>query len=137
VRDFIYVGCFGGTFYKIRRASGEIAWKNREAGSMYSSPAYGKNFIVVGNNAGSVLFFQPGTGKKKGEFATGGPVTASPLVVNQYSLVGSNDGIFYILDPGAQVVTSFDAKSPINSSAYFHNGFIYVGSDKGMHALSL
>lgn len=137
VRDFIYIGCFGGAFYKIRKASGEIAWKNEKAGSMYSSPAYGKNFLAVGNNAGSVMFFQPGSGKKKAEFATGGPVTASPLVVNQYALIGSNDGNFYILDPGGKVVTSFDAKSPINSSAYFHDEMIYVGSDGGMHALSL
>ncbi len=137
VRDFLYVGGFGGTFYKIRKASGEIAWKNEKAGSMYSSPACGKNFVVVGNNSGSVVFFQPGSGKKKAEFASGGPVTASPLVVNQYSLVGSNDGNFYILDSMAKVMTSFDAKSPINSSAYYHEGMVYVGSDNGLHALSL
>jgi outer membrane protein assembly factor BamB len=137
VREFIYIGGFGGVFYKIRRTSGEILWKNEEAGSMYSSPAYSKNFLVVGNNSGSVVFFQSGSGKKKGEFATGGPVTASPLVVNQYSLVGSNDGNFYILDPGGKVVASFASMSPINSSATFHDGIIYVGSDNGLHALSL
>lgn len=137
VREFIYVGCFGGAFYKIRRATGEIVWKNQKAGSMYSSPGYGKQVLTVGNNSGSVLFFQSGTGKMKAEYATGGPVTASPLVVNQYALVGSNDGNFYILDPEAKVVTSFDARSPINSTAFYHEGIIYVGSDNGMHALSL
>jgi outer membrane protein assembly factor BamB len=137
VREFLYVGCFGGFFYKIRRSTGEIVWKNQKAGSMYSSPGYGKQFLVAGNNAGSVLFFQQGTGRIKSEFATGGPVTASPLVINHYALVGSNDGNFYILDSDGKVVTSFDAKSPINSSALFHEGIIYVGSDNGMHALSL
>ncbi len=137
VRDFIYVGGFGGILYKIRRANGEITWRNSEAGSMYSSPAYGRSFLVCGNNAGMVNFFHISTGKKIGEFATGGPVTASPLVVNQFVLIGSNDGHFYVLDTEARAVCSFDARSPINSSAYYYNGIIYVGSDQGLHALSL
>ncbi len=136
-RDFIYIGGFGGVLYKIRRLNGEIAWRNSEAGSMYSSPAYGRSFLVCGNNAGMVNYFHVSTGKKTAEFATGGPVTASPLVVNQFVLIGSNDGHFYVLDPAAKPVCSFDARSPINSSAFYHNGIIYVGSDQGLHALSL
>src|SRR5262249_11202489 len=80
VKDFIYTGGFGGVFYKIRRATGEIAWRNSEAGSMYSSPAYGKSFVVAGNNGGAVNYFQVNGGKKIAEFKTHGPVTASPLV---------------------------------------------------------
>ncbi len=136
IRDFVYVGAFGGLFYKIRRSTGEIIWKNTEAGAMYSSPAYGRSFIVAGNNAGVVNFFQQATGKKSAEFATGGPVTATPLVVNQYVLAGSNDGIFYILDSTGKTVCTFDAKSPINSTACYHDPMIYVGSDNGFHALS-
>ena len=45
IRDFVYIGSFGGIFYKIRRSTGEIVWENREAGAMYSSPAYGRSFI--------------------------------------------------------------------------------------------
>jgi|GEM_PF-5329799 len=137
VRDFIYAGSFGGTFYKIRRSTGEIIWEVPDAGAMYSSPAYGRSFAVVGANSGALNFFLQSTGKKSGEFATGGPVTATPLVVNQFVLVGSNDGIFYILDSSAKVVCTFDAKAPMNSTACYHNGLIYVGSDKGLHALSL
>jgi len=103
---------------------------------MYSSPAGGRGFLKVGNNAGTVNFFQGGTGKKLAEFATGGPVTASPLVVNQFVLIGSNDGIFYILDPKGKALCSFDAKAPINSSACYFDGTIYVGSDDGLYALS-
>jgi outer membrane protein assembly factor BamB len=136
-RDFIYVGSFGGIFYKIRRSTGEIVWQTPDAGAMYSSPAYGRSFVVVGANSGVISFFQQATGKKSAEFATGGPVTATPLVVNQYVLVGSNDGIFYILDSAGNVACSFDAKSPMNSSACYYSGIIYVGSDKGLHALSL
>ena len=136
IRDFIYVGGFGGTFYKIRRSTGEIVWENPEANPMYSSPAYGRSFVVVGSNSGMVSFFQQATGKKSAEFATGGPVTASPLVVNQYVLVGANDGIFYVLDSGGKQICSFDAKAPMNSTACYHNSMIYVGSDQGLHALS-
>ena len=136
IRDFVYVGGFGGVFYKIRRSTGEIVWENSEAGAMYSSPAYGRSFVVVGGNSGMIRFFQQATGKISAEFATGGPVTGSPLVVNQFVLVGSNDGIFYILDSSGNAVCTFDAKTPINSTACYHNSMIYVGSDQGFHALS-
>jgi outer membrane protein assembly factor BamB len=137
IRDFLYVGGFGGVFYKIRRTTGEIVWKNEDVGAMYSSPAYGRTFIAVGGNSGAISFFQQSNGKKTAEFATGGPVTATPLVVNQHVLVGSNDGLFYVLDSDAKMVCSFDAKAPMNSTACYHNSMIYVGSDHGFHALSL
>jgi outer membrane protein assembly factor BamB len=136
-REFVYVGGFGGVIQKIRRMNGEIVWRNSEAGSMYSSVASGKGYVAAGNNAGTILYFQINGGKKKAEFATGGPVTASPLVVGQYLLVGSNDGKFYILDSLGKEITTFNAQSPINSSASFHNNVIYLGSDQGLHALSL
>lgn len=136
-RDFVYAGGFGGVIHKIRRTNGEIVWRNSEGGSMYSSAACGKGFVVIGNNAGAILFFQINGGKKKAEFATGGPVTGSPLVINQFVLVGSNDGHFHILNADGNLVTTFNARSPINSSAAFHNNIIYFGSDQGLHALSL
>src|SRR5207249_10561961 len=88
VKDFVYTGGFGGVFYKIRRATGEIAWRNSEAGSMYSSPSYGKSFVVAGNNAGEMNYFQVNGGKRIAQFLTHGPVTASPLVVNLYVIFG-------------------------------------------------
>ncbi|MCI0605190.1 PQQ-binding-like beta-propeller repeat protein [bacterium] len=136
IRDFVYIGSFGAVFYKIRRSTGEIVWENRDAGAMYSSPAYGRSFICVGGNSGAVSFYQQATGKKSAEFATGGPVTATPLIVNQFALVGSNDGIFYILDSGGNAICAFDAKAPMNSTACYHNSMIYVGSDNGFRALS-
>jgi len=42
----------------------------------------------------------------------------------------------YIIDSSGKSVSSFDARAPINSSAYFHNEKIYFGSDHGLHALS-
>lgn len=136
-RDFLYVGGFGDVLYKIRRATGEIVWRSADAGSMYSSPAAGKGIVAVGNNAGAVQFFQINNGKRKGIFSTGGPVTGSVLLVNQYALIGSNDGHFYILDTMGQEICSFDARAPINSSAFLHNDRIFFGSDQGLHALSL
>lgn len=137
VRDFLYVGGFGGVLYKIRRATGEVVWRNEECGSMYSSPAAGKGLVVAGNNAGAVQYFQVNGGKIKSSFSTGGPVTASPLLVNQYALIGSNDGRFYLLDPAGKALATFDAKAPINSSAFLYQDTIYLGSDHGLHALSL
>lgn len=136
-REFLYTGGFGGVFYKIRKTTGEVVWRNDHAGSMYSSPAAGKGIVVAGNNSGAVQFFQVNGGKLKATFSTGGPVTASPLVINQFALIGSNDGQFYVLDPLGKPVCTFDAKAPINSSAFFHNERIYFGSDNGLHALSL
>jgi outer membrane protein assembly factor BamB len=135
-RDFLYIGGFGGVLYKIRRATGEIVWRNSEAGSMYSSPAVGKGIVSVGNNTGAIQFFQVNGGKKKASFETGGPVTASPLLINQFALCGSNDGHFYILDTQGKEICAFDAKSPVNSSAYMDKNTIYFGSDQGLHALS-
>lgn len=137
VRESLYIGGFSGSLFKLKKSTGEIVWQNSEAGAMYSSPGYGKSFIVVGNNAGMVRFFQTTSGKQTGEFATGGPVTASPLLVSGNVLVGSNDGHFYILDSQAAVLCSFDAKSPMNSSAYFHGGMIFVGTEGGLIALAV
>lgn len=135
-KDFVYAGGFAGVLYKIRRSTGVTAWRNEGAGSMYSSPACGRGFVVIGNNAGQIRSFQLNGGKLKGEFATGGPVTASPLIVGAYTLVGSNDGKFYILDAQGVEVCAFDAKAPINSSAYYYDNTIFVGSDQGLLALS-
>lgn len=137
IRDSLFIGGFSGALYKLRKATGEAVWLNAEAGSMYSSPAYGRSFLVVGNNAGVIRFFQSANGKQIGEFPTGGPVVASPLVVSQTILVGSNDGHFYILDSQANLLCSFDAKSPMNSSAYYHDHMIYVGTETGLIALSV
>src|SRR5262249_31830452 len=137
MKEFVYVGGFGGVFYKLRRLNGQVAWRNEEAGSMYSSPGFGRSFLVGGNNAGQLVYFQTTSGKKKAEFATGGPITASPLVVQQSVLVGSNDGKFYILDAEGKSACIFDAQSPINSSAYYRDNMIYVGCDSGLLALSL
>ena len=138
VRDFIYVGGFGGVIHKIRRANGEIVWRNSEAGSMYSSDCIGQRICCrLEIMQAQFYYFQINGGKKKAEFATGGPVTASPLWSDQFVLVGSNDGKFYILDSNGKEVTTFNAQSPINSSASFHDNVIYFGSDQGLHALSL
>jgi outer membrane protein assembly factor BamB len=136
-RDAIYVGSFGGIFYRIKRSSGEILWQSQIDASFYSSPAVARGLLATGNNAGAILYFQPSTGKQNGHFATGGPVTASPLIVHQFVLAGSNDGNFYILDSHAKLICAFDANSPINSSAAFHDPYIYVGSEKGLHALAV
>ena len=42
-----------------------------------------------------------------------------------------------LLDPQAQLACSLDAGAPINSSACYRNGVIYVGTDAGLLALTL
>ncbi|HJZ11213.1 MAG TPA: PQQ-binding-like beta-propeller repeat protein, partial [Acidobacteriota bacterium] len=136
-KEFVYAGSFGGIFYKIRRLTGEVVWRNSESGSLYSSPALGKGFVTVGNNGGLVMLFQTATGKKMSEYATGGPVTASPLIINRFVLIGSNDGRFYVLDGSAKAVCTFEARTPLNSSACYRDNMIFVGTDQGLLALGL
>jgi len=129
----VFIGNYENVFIKADIAAGEILWKYSGSDSpFFSSPAVGKNIIVVGGRDGSVHCVGRDDGKVIWTFKTLGEVDSSPVICGDKVVVGSEDGRVYLLrlSDGKQV-WSYEIGQPVTSSAAIAKEMVVIGSDDG------
>jgi outer membrane protein assembly factor BamB len=79
-------------------AFGDLKWKFKTNGKVFSSPAISNGIAYIGSEDHSLYAIDTKTGKKIWEFCTGGAVHSSPSVNKNVVCFGSYDGYYYALN---------------------------------------
>ena len=79
---------------------GDLKWKFRTGGKIFSSPVINKGVAFVGSEDGNCYAVHIADGKLKWSFSTKGPVSSSPAVYNDIVYFTSFDGYCYALNEG-------------------------------------
>src|SRR5215510_4028846 len=90
-----HCGVYGPEGHK---ALGDIKWKFKTTGKIFSSPAIYKGYAFIGSEDKNLYAIDITTGKQKWKFATGGAVHSSPAVYKNVVYFGSFDGYYYAVD---------------------------------------
>jgi outer membrane protein assembly factor BamB len=92
-------GTGAGTYYsKSNTGLGDIKWKFKTRGKVFSSPAICNGVAYVGSEDHSLYAVDVQTGKPLWEFITGGAINSSPAVYKNIVYFGSFDGFYYALN---------------------------------------
>lgn len=77
---------------------GDVKWKFKTSGKIFSSPAIYNGFAFIGSEDKHLYAIDITTGRQKWKFATGGAVHSSPAVYKDVVYFGSFDGYYYAVD---------------------------------------
>lgn len=77
---------------------GDVKWKFKTGGKVFSSPAVLNDIAVIGSEDKNLYAIDIKTGREKWKFTTGGAVHSSPAICNNMVYFESLDGYFYALD---------------------------------------
>lgn len=77
---------------------GDLKWKFKTGGKIFSSPAVVKGVALIGSEDGNLYAVNTATGKQVWKFTTGGAVHSSPAVYDNTVYAGSFDGHYYAVD---------------------------------------
>lgn len=133
--DRAYVGHYGHKLVCIDVPDQKIVWEYEDeenGGPFFSSPAIGKDRILIGSRDGYLHCVNRETGQKIWTFRTRDEVDSSPVIVGDDVVIGSTDGRLYIvnLEDGKQV-WSYEIGAAIISCPAVAAGMIVVGADDG------
>ncbi|MDB5151552.1 MAG: afsK [Mucilaginibacter sp.] len=77
---------------------GDVKWKLKTAGKIFSSPAIYHDAVYIGSEDQNLYAVNKTTGKLLWKFKTDGAVHSSPAVYRNVVYFGSYDGFYYALD---------------------------------------
>jgi len=80
------------------RYFGNLKWKFRSHGKIFSSPAVSNGIVYIGSEDHNLYAIDQKTGKQLWKYTTGGLVNSSPAVYNNLVCFGSFDGNYYALN---------------------------------------
>lgn len=92
-----HCGTYPGNGYK---NFGNVKWKFKTKGKIFSSPAVINGFAYIGSEDSCLYAIDIASGKLKWKFRTNGAVHSSPAVYKNVAYFGSFDGYYYAVDTG-------------------------------------
>jgi outer membrane protein assembly factor BamB len=85
-------------FKKTYAGFGDIKWKFKTEGKIFSSPAICNEVVYIGSEDHNMYAIDENSGKIHWKFTTGGAVHSSPAVYKNVVYFGSYDGFYYALN---------------------------------------
>lgn len=130
-----YLGHYDNKLVCIDIADQKIVWEYEDkehGGPFFSSPAVGKDRILIGSRDGFLHCVNRETGQKIWTFRTRDEVDSSPVIAGDSVVVGSIDGRLYIvnLDDGKEI-WSYEIGAAIIGCPAVTGGFIVIGAEDG------
>jgi eukaryotic-like serine/threonine-protein kinase len=148
---FAFAGDYGNSVVCINIAESKIAWEYGQSHQLppgqlpmppppgqpqgapfFSSPAVGKDRIVIGCRDNKLHCMGRKDGKKIWTFTTKGAVDSCPVICRDKVVVGSCDGRIYMvkLSDGTEI-WSYEVGAPLTSSPAVVDGMIVIGCEDG------
>jgi len=87
-----------GPVSKTYRPVGDLKWRLKTGGKIFSSPVIRDGIALIGSEDGNLYAVDSKTGKEQWRFKTAGAVHSSPALYDNTVFVGSMDGHFYAID---------------------------------------
>ena len=147
--DALYFGSNDGSFYALKRASGEVLWKHTTSAPINSSATVQEGKVYFGGSDGSLYALDQQTGqpiwKLQLDEETIIPYddwdffTSSPVIAEGILFIGNDMGAIYAVDAttGKTVwKTQLPARSPMRSSpTVIGDQLIVAGYDRNFYSL--
>ncbi len=113
-------------------------WTFQSDANVISTPAITGNYVVFGNQAGTVQALKKDNGAKAWKFQTKGPIFSSPSFSNNRIVIGSSDGNVYCLTTSGKLQWKYSTNASVLGSPLIQNNVVYIGgSDSNFRALDL
>lgn len=130
-----YFGHYGNRVLCVDLTAKTIRWSypEKEGDSpFFSSPAVGKDQVVIGGRDGFVHCINRNTGKAIWTYRARKDVDSSPVITEGRVVVGSQDGRIYILDLAkGTLIWSYEVGAPVSSSPAVADDRFFVAAEDG------
>jgi outer membrane protein assembly factor BamB len=129
-----YLGHYGNKLICIDIENQKIDWEyqNEYGAPFFSSPAVGKDRVVIGSRDEYFHCVNRETGKKIWTFKTRDEIDSSPVIVDEKVVVGSTDGRLYIIDlKKGKELWSYEIGAAIIGCPAVAGGMIIIGAEDG------
>jgi len=129
-----YLGHYGNKLICIDIVNQKIDWEyqNEYGAPFFSSPAVGKDRVVVGSRDEYLHCVDREKGKKIWTFKTRDEIDSSPVIVDEKVVVGSTDGRLYIVDlEKGNELWSYEIGAAIIGCPAVAGGMIIIGAEDG------
>jgi len=129
------VSVYGNQLVCIDIKNKKILWEYGDAkhgDAFFSSPAVGKDHVVIGSRDGYLHCVNQETGEKVWMFRTRDEVDSSPVIAGDQVIVGSSDGRLYVVSlKNGEEIWSYEIGAPIISCPAVAGGLIVIGAEDG------
>ncbi|WP_321333655.1 PQQ-binding-like beta-propeller repeat protein [uncultured Bacteroides sp.] len=114
-------------------------WVVRSGIGIYSSPAYYKNKVYVGDEQGVMSCYNVQNGKKLWAFQSGNRIFGTPAVAKDIVVFGSTDKSIYGLNAkSGKLIWQIKAAEPVIGAVTIQNDVAYIGaSDHTFRAINI
>ncbi len=133
--DKAFLGHYDNKLVCIDWRKKKIEWEyfdKENPDAFFSSPAVGKDCILIGSRNDHLYCVDRKTGQKIWTFQTRDDIDSSPVIAGEKVVVGSLDGRLYIVDlKNGKELWSYEIGAPLFSCPAVDGGFIVIGSDDG------
>ena len=129
-----YLGHYGNKLICIDIVNQKIDWEyqNEYGAPFFSSPAVGKDRVVIGSRDEYLHCVDRETGKKIWTFKTRDEIDSSPVIADKKVVVGSTDGRLYIVDlENGKEIWSYEIGAAIIGCPAVAGGMIIIGAEDG------
>lgn len=129
-----YLGHYGNKLICIDIANQKIDWEyqNEFGAPFFSSPAVGKDRVVIGSRDEYLHCVDRETGKKIWIFKTRDEIDSSPVIVDEKVVVGSTDGRLYIVSlKNGKELWSYEIGAALIGCPAVTGGMIIIGAEDG------
>ena len=130
-----YVGHYGNKFLCVDILEEKIVWEyenEKNGGPFFSSPAVGKERVVIGSRDELLHCIHRETGEKIWTFRTRGEIDSSPVIAGESVIAASMDGRLYIVDlETGKGKWSYEIGAPIVGCPAVTGGMILIGAEDG------
>lgn len=110
----------------------KIKWTFDTEYTIASTPAVWKDYVVVGNSAGSVYGLSVNDGKKQWTFQAKESIFSSPEIADGKVVFGSSDKNIYCLNvEDGKLLWQFSTEAPVVAAPKIENGIVYIGGSNG------
>lgn len=130
----VYVGSYDNNLWALDARDGSLVWKFATEGGIGSSPAYSGGLVYVGSSDMALHAIDARTGRRQWLFKVAGKIFSSPAPAKGLIFFGADDGKLYAIRPratSARELWSYNALSPIRTTASVTDEYVYFGTDIG------
>jgi len=123
----LIIGANDSFLYSINPKNGEIVWKFKTNGIVYSTPVVDDGIAYFGSGDG-FLYAIDKKGSMKWRFNSSGRIMSSPVLGKDIIAFGNDEGTFFVLDKHGNILWKHQTGAAIRTTSSLVNDRIIFGS---------
>jgi outer membrane protein assembly factor BamB len=131
LNNYIYFGCYSGTFYSLDADDGDIMWTYKTGGPIFSSPVAFNKSIMFGSGDGFIYSLEVNTGKLLWSFKTLKSVKVSPIVAFGNLIIADEYNVYAINPSNGALVWQSGLTGKVKTSPVMISDGVVLGLQNG------